>query len=259
MNRPQLHRARHALITAVALLCFPAYAADKPAENPASAAPPAGLSDCPSFEALRKKEADKIDARQLQPLAGEPTKPELRKELLAMMARDQKARANASASAKANGGRPDQPLILEIFQADQDNVMRMRELVDAGQFPDAAQVGRDGLRAAWLVAAHADRDPDLQAKLLALLEPQAAKGDIVPQDFALLSDRVRIAHGEPQLYGSQFRAVNGVSHPQPIAKPEGLEARRAEAGLLSLREYGCLLQQFHGIPVDLTPNERVIR
>ena len=176
-----------------------------------------------------------------------------------MMEADQTARANAAASAKANGGRPDQPLILAIFQADQNNVSRMRELVEAGQFPDAAQVGRDGLRAAWLVAAHADRDPELQATLLGLLEPLAKRGDIVPQDFALLSDRVRIARGEPQRYGSQFRASGGINRPQPIDQPEGLETRRAEAGLLSLRDYGCLLQQYHGIPVDLTPNENVIR
>ncbi len=255
MNRPRLSTARHALIAAAALLSFSTAVADQPA---AAAAPAAGLSGCPSFEELRKQESERITARTLPPLAGEPSKPELRKELLAMMAQDQAARGNAAASAKANGGKPEQQLILAIFQSDQDNLMRMRELIDAKQFPDAAQVGRDGLRAAWLIAAHADRDPDLQARLLSLLEPLAAKGDIVPQDFALLSDRVRIAHGEPQLYGSQFRALAGVNHPQPIEKPEGLEQRRADQGLLSLRDYGCLLQQYHGIPVDLTPHERVI-
>ena len=219
----------------------------------AEPAPPAGLKDCPSFEALRKLEADKIAAKQLKPLDAPPAKPELHKELLAMMERDQNARSNAATSAKANGGRPDQPFILAIFQADQENTSRMRELVDAGQFPTAKDVGRDGIRAAWLVAAHSERDPELQQKLLALLEPLAKSGDLVPQDFALLSDKIKVAKGEPQQYGTQFRAVGGINHPQPIADVATLEARRAEAGMLSLREYGCLLQQFHGIPVDLTP------
>lgn len=213
----------------------------------------AGLKDCPPFETLRKLEAEKIAAKQLKPLDGAPTRPELRQELLAMMERDQNARANAAASAKANGGRPNQPFILAIFQADQDNSARLREIVDSGAFPTPEQVGRDGIRAIWLVAAHSDRDPVLQGKLLALLEPLAKRGDLVPQDFALLSDRVSIGKGEPQRYGTQFRPVAGVSHPQPIADADQLEARRAETGLLTMREYGCLLQQFHGIPVDLTP------
>lgn len=218
-----------------------------------AAEPAAGLKDCPPFEELRTLEASKIAARQLKPLDTPPDKPELRQELLAMMERDQNARANAAASAKANGGRPNQPFILAIFQADQDNSARLRELVEAGEFPTPRQVGRDGIRAAWLVAAHSDRDPVLQGKLLALLEPLAKSGDLVPQDFALLSDRVSVARGEPQRYGTQFRAIAGVNHPQPIADAATLEARRAETGLLTMREYGCLLQQFHGIPVDLTP------
>lgn len=217
--------------------------------------PPAGLKDCPPFEELRKLEADKIASKQLKPLDKPPAKPALHKELLAMMEHDQNARSNAAASAKANGGRPDQPFILAIFQADQENSSRMRELVDAGQFPSAADVGRDGIRAVWLVAAHSERDPELQQKLLALLEPLAKSGDLVPQDFALLSDKIKVAKGEPQQYGTQFRAIGGINHPQPIADVATLDKRRTDTGMLTLREYGCLLQQFHGIPVDLTPLE----
>jgi len=219
----------------------------------AADAPPAGLKDCPPFETLRQLEAEKIAAKQRKPLDTPPTQPALHEELLAMMTRDQNARSNAAASAKANGGRPDQPFILAIFQADQDNSARMRELVEAGKFPSPQEVGRDGIRAAWLIAAHAERDPELQGKLLALLEPLARSGDLVPQDFALLSDKISVARGEPQRYGTQFRAVGGINHPQPIADIDSLEARRAEAGMLRLHDYGCLLQQFHGIPVDLTP------
>ena len=217
--------------------------------------PPTGLKDCPPFETLRKLEADKIAARQLKPLATPPAKPALHKELLAMMERDQNVRSNAAASAKANGGRPDQPFILAIFQADQENMSRMREILEEGPFLTAKDIGRDGIRAAWLIAVHAERDPELQGRLVKLLEPLAKSGDLVPQDFALLSDKISVANREPQRYGTQFRAVGGINHPQPIADLATLEARRAEAGMLSLREYGCLLQQFHGIPVDLTPLE----
>jgi len=245
------HRAIRRALLSTLLVAAPAFAADP--------APAAGLTGCPPFEELRKQESEKIAAKEVKTPEAKPTKPELRAELLAMKDKDQQARANAAANAKANGGRPETALILAIFQADQDNTRRMRELVDAGEFPNAAQVGRDGIRAAWLVAQHADKDPELQQKLLKLLEPLAAKGEIVPQDFAMLVDRVNTTQGKPQVYGSQFRSVGGIRHPQPIDDAAGLEKRRADAGLIPMRDYGCLLQQFHGIPVDLTPHASVIR
>ena len=222
-----------------------------------TAATPAGLTGCDTLEHL--------DARQkaLRPAASPtsdaaPTKDALRRELLAMRDRDQAARLAASTSARANGGRPDQPLVIAIFDTDQENLARFREIVDHDGFPDVAAAGRDGVAAAFLLAQHADADREFQARMLALMEPLAAKGDVAPQDFAQLTDRVRIGAGQPQRYGSQFRAVGGVNHPQPIEDAAGVDLRRAKAGLLPLRDYGCIMQQAYGFPVDLTPHTQIV-
>lgn len=222
-------------------------------------APPAGLADCPSLESLdARQKALRADLAKTAAAEAEPANPALRAELVKMRDRDQGARAAASASARANGGRPDQALVFDIFQADQENLSRFREIVEAGGFPDAKTVGREGVAAAFILAQHADSDREFQAKALALMTPLAANHEVAPQDLALLTDRVRIGAGQPQLYGSQFRVVDSVNHPQPIEDAAGVDARRGQAGLLPLRDYGCIMQQAYGFPVDLQPHAQIV-
>ncbi len=242
------------VLAALGLAASPSQAQQTPAP-----APPGGLSDCASV--------DSLNARQLAlrtngngPLASDPapSDPALRTELLALRDRDLEARGAASASAQANGGRPDQQLVLAIFAADSENINRLKEIVEAGGFPGVAKVGRDGVAAAFILTQHADRDREFQARVLTQMQPPAAKGEVSPQDLAQLTDRVRIGEGRPQLYGSQFRAVGSVNHPQPIENAAQVDQRRGQAGLLSLRDYGCIMQQVYGFPVDLAPHAAIV-
>ena len=83
-------------------------------------------------------------------------------------------------------------------------------LVSLAKSECRADRSRFMVRAIWLVAVHADRDPELQRRLLDALEPMAARGDLSAQDVAQLADKIHVARGEPQRYGTQFRAVGGV-------------------------------------------------
>lgn len=238
---------------------LPAWSA--PARSEASAAvvaPAGGLQRCASIEVLNARQRA---LRSAGPLAADaaPSKPELRKELLMMRDRDLRARAAAAESARANNGRPEQDLVFAIFANDHENLVRLREIIDADGFPDLAQVGRDGVAAAFVLAQHADTDHELQARVLKLIQPLADRGEVAPQDLAQLTDRVRIATGQPQLYGSQFYPVGGVNQPQPIEMPAEVDQRRRKSGLIPLRDYGCIMQQAYGFPVDLTPHAQIVK
>jgi hypothetical protein len=41
-----------------------------------------------------------------------------------------------------------------------------------------------------------------------------------PSDLAYLIDRVRVAEKQPQVYGTQYHAPDGVLVPRPIEDPE---------------------------------------
>ena len=51
---------------------------------------------------------------------------------------------------------------------------------------------------------HADRDPEFQARCLALLVNAGERGDVRLLDVAYLTDRVRVKQGRPQLYATQY-------------------------------------------------------
>jgi hypothetical protein len=98
-------------------------------------------------------------------------------------------------------------------------------------------VGEEGAQAAWLLAQHADRDPDLQRAFLDALRGAVGQGDASPAHLAYLEDRVRVNAGQPQLYGTQFTVIDGELGPCPIEDPQHLDVRRADAGLEPFAAY----------------------
>lgn len=149
--------------------------------------------------------------------------PVLRDELLAMLAADQADRATAEP--------PD-------LRAEQSRTDRLAQVVAERGWPTRTLVGSDGATAAWAIAQHSDLDPEFQARALELMRAATAAGEADPGELAYLVDRVAANAGRPQTYGTQAGcADDGTPQPAPIAEPERVDARRAEAGLPPLAEY----------------------
>lgn len=55
--------------------------------------------------------------------------------------------------------------------------------------------------------------------------------EVSSANIAYLEDRVRVNHGLPQLYGTQFYKEGELFGPRPIEDIANLDARRAAAGL----------------------------
>lgn len=148
--------------------------------------------------------------------------PELRAELLAMMDEDQ---------AEMTGG-----LATNNYRQRTD---RLVEILDEHGWPTFDLVGEDGSTAAWVIAQHADLDPDVQQRALELLRSAAEAGQASAGDLAYLEDRVAVAAGEPQRYGTQMGCTeDGTPLPAtPIADEAAIEQLRAEAGLAPYADY----------------------
>ena len=105
-------------------------------------------------------------------------------------------------------------------------------LDDYERWPGRRLVGDDGAEAAWVLVQEAIEDPGLQRRSLELLEVAVDSGDANPQHHALLLDRVRMADGLPQFYGSQFVVGRtGELEPWPIDDLTAVEERRHKLGL----------------------------
>jgi hypothetical protein len=122
-----------------------------------------------------------------------------------------------------------------IFAA---NLERMRVILGQYGWPGRRLVGEAGSHGAWLLLQHADKDTALQRNALALLTRAVSAGDASGRDLAYLTDRVRIAEGRPQLYGTQLDYDSrGCASPKPSDDPAQLDARRAAMGLEPVGDY----------------------
>lgn len=126
-----------------------------------------------------------------------------------------------------------------ILQIDDDNAAWLATVVDTVGWPGRTLVGDEGAHAAWLLAQHADRYPSLQRRCLELLEGTVIAGDASPIDLAYLTDRVLLASGGSQIYGTQMTAQDGRFVACRLCDPDTVDDRRASVGL------GALEAQLH--------------
>ena len=119
---------------------------------------------------------------------------------------------------------------MELRRRDLEAKIYLADYLDAAPWPDAAKVGEPAARAAWLIAQHADRDPAFQARALKALEtPRAREG--LDRDYAFLYDRVMVATGGQQRFGTQTICVAHRASIAPVEEPSMLDVRRARLRL----------------------------
>lgn len=172
---------------------------------------------------------------------------ELRTELLDRFAEDQAVRTGI---APPGDDRTPEELFGQMDAVDAANTAWMKEILDAFGWPGWSLVGEDGSTAAWALCQHADLDPPFQERCLGYLIGAVEADDASPGDMAYLIDRVRVAKGLPQVYGTQVQpGPDGEPEPRtPIEDPDGVDARRAAAGLGTLEAYYDEMRELMATP-----------
>lgn len=179
-----------------------------------------------------------------------PQDPALRRELLRRTKTDQDARITLvkwmARQGLKNGANMDQlseqqraefkKLAATANKADEENTTWLKQVVDDCGWPTRTLVGNDGASAAWLLVQHADADPKFQRKCLDLMVA-LPKNEVSQTDIAYLTDRVLLAEGKKQIYGTQCSMVEGKLVPRPLEDKANVDKLRKEVGLPPLAEY----------------------
>ncbi|MDX1674550.1 MAG: DUF6624 domain-containing protein [Longimicrobiales bacterium] len=123
-----------------------------------------------------------------------------------------------------------------VFTAHQ---RRAEEIFGAWGYIGDDVAGRETSTHFWLLVQHSDHAPGFQREVLEALADEVARGNAKPNHLALLTDRVRLNAGQPQLYGTQVRYVfaDARAYPRPLAEPGTVDERRAAIGLEPLIEH----------------------
>lgn len=127
-----------------------------------------------------------------------------------------------------------------IEQIDTSNTEFLKAEVDRrGGWLPKSEVGDGAAHFAWLLVQHADRDAAFQARVVSLMEPMVAHGEVDAQDFAYLFDRVASAAHRPQRFGTQGRCVAGENRweANTLEDPARIDELRTSVGLSTMAEY----------------------
>ena len=113
----------------------------------------------------------------------------------------------------------------------------LKKKIDEAGWPKISVVGSHASDAAWLIVQHADRAPAFQLKVLLLMEPLVARGEVSKTNYAYLYDRIMLKLRGVQRYGTQMTCAAGQYVPLPLDESGELERRRSEVGLPNMADY----------------------
>jgi hypothetical protein len=168
------------------------------------------------------------------------TNDSLRGVLVEMLRADQAERVDFGAKFS------DPAFARRLLVADSLRSAELERILDRFGLPTRSMVGAKGADAVMLLVQHSAW---LQPRVFALASAAPA-GEVSAEKLAMMDDRIRVAHGQPQRYGTQFNAANGgLFRFAPVEDLAGLEARRARVGIAPLRDYVCYMKE-SGMKID---------
>jgi hypothetical protein len=133
----------------------------------------------------------------------------------------------------------------KISTADSLHYPVLDSIFHAGGIPTPEAIGYPGLNDFFLLIQHQDGHRELQERVLAQMSGWIAKGGRPSPYYADLSDRVALASGKPQRFGTQVRlnADSTSFEPFSLEDPGRLDEFRESAGLEPIGKYVAFVNE----------------
>jgi hypothetical protein len=124
-----------------------------------------------------------------------------------------------------------------INKKDSSSLVIVTSILDKYGWLGADVVGGKGNQTLFLVIQHSNRAT--QEKYLPMMREAVKNGKAEGSRLALLEDRVALAQGKKQIYGSQISQdpVTHAYYVRPLEDPDNVDKRRAEVGLGPMVDY----------------------
>ncbi|WP_165742103.1 DUF6624 domain-containing protein [Pseudoalteromonas sp. Z1A6] len=168
----------------------------------------------------------------------------LQKELIEMEIEDQHIRNKIG---KAGWQNPPKALLEQMMKIDESNTGKLKAIIKKHHWVTKDLVGVKGVGAAFLVIQHSP-DVAFKVKMLPYLKQSYLNGEGVSgQQVALLTDRVLIAQGKKQIYGTQADVSEGKVVFSPIEDETNVDKLREEMKMPSLDFYLKIMEKMYGI------------
>nr|WP_237162561.1 DUF6624 domain-containing protein [Shewanella halifaxensis] len=142
---------------------------------------------------------------------------------------------------------PPQELLEKLKRIDKINTAKLKDIIKKHSWVTKDLVGVEGVSAAFLIIQHSP-DVAFKAEMLPYLERSYFNDEgITGQQVALLTDRVLIAQGKKQIYGTQTDLTDGKVVFSPIEDEANVDKRRENMKMPPLDFYLKLMEEMYGI------------
>jgi hypothetical protein len=124
-----------------------------------------------------------------------------------------------------------------LHKNDSLNLLKIDRIVSEYGWLGPDIIGYQGNTTIFLVIQHSDHSA--QVRYLPILRNAVSEGNASASDLAYLEDRVLVAQGKKQIYGTQVKrdTISGSYIVPPIENPEKINLRRKQVGLGSIENY----------------------
>jgi hypothetical protein len=124
-----------------------------------------------------------------------------------------------------------------ITRNDRARTERLKEIFQTTDLMQMAEIDLGMARSAFMIIIHAEHDVSFQKSQLPIAFELGKKGVIGNQEYAILTDKIAVAEGKPQTYGSQGKCENGIWQVLGQHDRAAIIAARTEIGLEPLDDY----------------------
>jgi hypothetical protein len=124
-----------------------------------------------------------------------------------------------------------------MMRTDSANTAWLKSYVARWGWPATAQVGKEAVESAFLIVQHATQDTAFMRSMLPSITESYRRGELDGNAVAMLTDRVEVKAGRPQIYGTQLSLHDGKWLLDPLLDSARVDERRAKMGMGPLSVY----------------------
>jgi hypothetical protein len=114
---------------------------------------------------------------------------------------------------------------------------RLKAIFQTTNLMQMSQIDPSLARSAFLIIIHAETDLPFQKSQLPIAFELGKKGIIGNQEYSILTDKIAVAEGKPQVYGTQGECENAVWRIKGPHDRAAISTARSEIGLEPLDDY----------------------
>jgi hypothetical protein len=168
------------------------------------------------------------------------TKPVLQKQLLKMAQQSEQIQTTQKS---------DTTEVLKSMASDitKLHTQTLNEIVQLQGWPTKAQVTEQGVIAAFTLVSHSNNLSFQQDMLPFIIQSYINKQGVSGEAVAIFTDKVSIAQGKNQVFGTQADLIGGEVVFFKIENEDSVDQLRAQMGIPTLAVYKKTLEVFYGV------------